>query len=97
MRFSFNPLALDEASHAAQWYREEGSPKAAIDFALSVEAAIALIRKHPGIGTPGTRKTHRLTLDTFPFWLVYRIEEGQLRIISIAHQRRRPGYWAKRR
>jgi toxin ParE1/3/4 len=97
MRFSFHPLALDEAIRGADWYRSEGSPQAARNFTQQIEASIAMLRKHPETGTPSLRQTRRFTLASFPYWLVYRIEGDALRILAIAHQRRRPGYWAKRR
>lgn len=97
MRFSFHPLALDEAIRGADWYKGEGSPQAARSFTLQIEASIAMLRKHPTAGTPTIRQARRFALDTFPYWLVYRIEGDTLHILALAHQRRRPGYWAKRR
>jgi len=32
----------------------------------------------------------------FPFNLIYTIEPGRILIIAVAHQKRRPGYWAYR-
>jgi plasmid stabilization system protein ParE len=97
MRFSFHPLALDEVIRAADWYRGKGSPQSARNFTQQVEAIIALVRKHPGIGKPTIRQTRSIAFDTFPYWLVYRIEGETLRILAFAHQRRRPRYWAGRR
>ncbi|MBS0357172.1 MAG: type II toxin-antitoxin system RelE/ParE family toxin [Proteobacteria bacterium] len=97
MRFSFHPLALEEAVRAASWYRAGGSPRAALNLMANVQSCIELIRRHPDIGTPFVRDTRRLTLESFPYWVVYRIEGDVLRILAIAHQRRRPRYWAKRR
>jgi plasmid stabilization system protein ParE len=42
---------------------------------------------------PGIR---RLLLQKFPYSLFYTIENGDLLILAVAHQRRRPGYWVSR-
>jgi hypothetical protein len=38
-----------------------------------------------------------LYLKRFPYTLVFRVQESFLRVIAIAHQSRRPAYWAGRR
>lgn len=54
--------------------------------------SIELIRAHPGIGTPFARQSRRLPLETSHDW-VYCVEGDILRVLAIAYQRRRPGYW----
>jgi len=34
-----------------------------------------------------------IVLDHFPFRLVYAVEDSAIRIIAVAHQKRRPDYW----
>ena len=96
MRVSFSPDALAEAEAITQRYRDDGSPAAAFDFVRELQISVRLLAEHPLIGTPGIRQTRRIALKRFPYWLVYRPQGDDLRIIAIAHQRRRPGYWSKR-
>jgi plasmid stabilization system protein ParE len=37
--------------------------------------------------------TRRLILDRFPYLVIYQIRASSIRIIAIAHARRREGYW----
>jgi toxin ParE1/3/4 len=38
----------------------------------------------------------RIPLRGFPFAIIYRDVGGQIQILAVAHQRRRPGYWTTR-
>jgi hypothetical protein len=35
-------------------------------------------------------------LRRFPYLVIARITSTELRVMAVAHQRRRPGYWTKR-
>jgi hypothetical protein len=38
-----------------------------------------------------------LPIHRFPYSLVYRVQGGRIRVIAVAAQRRRPGFWRGRR
>lgn len=38
----------------------------------------------------------KVTLERFAYQLVYEIRKGELRLIAVMHQSRRPGYWKTR-
>jgi hypothetical protein len=38
----------------------------------------------------------RYLLQKFPFFIVYSIEPDHIRIIAVAHTKRKPGYWLGR-
>ena len=97
MRVSFNPDALAEAEAAARWYRDNGGSAPAQAFAQELRRVVSLADLQPGIGSPGPRGTSRLYFKRFPYALVFRIQGETLRVIAIAHQSRRPEYWARRR
>ena len=40
--------------------------------------------------------TRRIVLDRFPFNLFYRVTGDEVVVVAVAHQKRRPGYWASR-
>ncbi|MBS1914061.1 MAG: hypothetical protein JST22_18890 [Bacteroidetes bacterium] len=35
-------------------------------------------------------------LIRFPYWLVYSIRANEIRILAVAHQKKRPNYWRSR-
>jgi plasmid stabilization system protein ParE len=55
-----------------------------------------LATEQPAIGVPGQHGTVRLYFKRFPYTLIFRIQESTVRVIAIAHQSRRPAYWAGR-
>jgi toxin ParE1/3/4 len=65
------------------------------------EAEEESIHEHPGSWGPppgvapevGAR---RVLVRGFPFGLVYVELEEEIRVIAVAHSRRRPGYWRDR-
>jgi plasmid stabilization system protein ParE len=97
MKPSFSEEALADITQAADWYIDQGAWTAAV--ALQVEVGLALARAldQPGLGTPGPDGTRVLPVHKFPVSLVYRVAGEDLRVIAIAAQRRRPGYWGGRR
>lgn len=56
-----------------------------------------LLIEFPLMGTELTTRFRSLPLRSFPYVVIYQIGPDSLVINAIAHQRRRPGYWAKRR
>ena len=97
MRVSFNPEALAEAEEATRWYRENGGSSPARAFSQELRRIVQLAAEQPGIGNAGVHGTVRLYFKRFPYKLVFRIQGEYVRVIAIAHQSRRPGYWVGRR
>ena len=97
MRVSFNSEALAEVEEATRWYRESGGLAPSRAFTLELKRVVSLANQQPGIGSPGLHGTFRLYLKRFPYTLVFRIQGEFIRVIAIAHQSRRPGYWTGRR
>ena len=97
MRLSFNPEALAEAEEATRWYRDNGGTLPSRAFVQEMRRVTQLATEQPGIGVPGLQGTVRLYFKRFPYTLVFRVQESFLRVIAIAHQSRRPTYWAGRR
>lgn len=97
MRISFNAEALSEVEEATRWYRENGGAVPARAFTQELRRVVELAAGQPGIGAPGLRGTTKLYLKRFPYTLIFRIQDSSIRVIAIAHQSRRPAYWAGRR
>jgi plasmid stabilization system protein ParE len=88
--------ALEEFLEQVAYYegREKGLGER---FRLAVQAATALAATHPKLGSPWKLGTRRVFPKGFKFSVVYRIEPEELVIFAIAHMRRRPTYWRRRR
>lgn len=97
MRISFNSEALTEAEEATRWYRDNGGSSPSRSFTQELRRVVELAAEQPGIGIAGQHGTIRLYFKRFPYTLVFRIQGASLRVIAIAHQSRRPGYWVERR
>ena len=66
---------------------------------LRVETArvVQLLCDTPNIGEPVSPMYRRFPLSGFPFALIYRVNGDVLQVVAFAHQRRRVGYWSRRR
>lgn len=58
---------------------------------------VQLLCDTPNIGEPVSPMYRRFPLSGFPFALIYRVTGDVLQIVAFAHQRRRVGYWSRRR
>lgn len=50
----------------------------------------------PELGAPWRGTNRRMPLRRFPYSIVYLLLPEEIRVIAIAHQRRKPGYWRGR-
>jgi plasmid stabilization system protein ParE len=67
-----------------------------VEFVLAVDEAIAKIVAAPQ-RWPRFWGAQRYVLDRFPYSLFYRVSDGQVQILAVAHQSRSPTYWRNRR
>ncbi len=95
MNVRFHPAAREELRNARTWY-EERSPLSALGFAQEVDRAIRQIVEAPARYPRAESGTRRFLLSRFPFTLFYRAGQSEIVVIAVAHQKRRPGYWAGR-
>jgi toxin ParE1/3/4 len=93
----FNSLAARELVEAVEYY-DEARRGLGDEFLDEVERAIAFLDQYPEAAPKVGREVRRLLLARFPYSLIYRpLDAGQIRILAIAHQKRRPRYWTRRR
>jgi plasmid stabilization system protein ParE len=95
-RLVIHPEALEEFKTAVSWYLAR-SESAAHNFVSDVDQAVELILESPLRWPVFDYQTRRFVLRRFPFAIVYREKETAIQILAVAHGRRRPGYWKKRR
>ena len=84
-----------EYTNALCWYAERNE-NAALEFESEFDRSIREIAAHPN-RFPKCDDRHRFFLmRKYPFQIIYRIHDGRLVLIAIAHTSREPNYWANR-
>lgn len=93
-----HPAAADEVQEAERHYSAV-HPELGEAFVMALDAALERAQRFPESGRawrksdPGRRV---YGVSGFPYVVIARIRPEELRIIAVAHQRRRPGYWLER-
>jgi plasmid stabilization system protein ParE len=94
---SISPEADRELTDGAVYYAEEGNAELGHAFVEEFERALDLLCVYPQLGTTWRRGRRRFPLRRFPYSIIYYIKDEELRVIALAHHRRKPNYWAGRR
>jgi plasmid stabilization system protein ParE len=92
----FDAAAERELNEASDYYDLE-SPGLGDVFLAEVEHALAQLEAFPEASEPLRAGLRRRLLHTFPYALLYSLRTDEIRILAVAHQRRRPFYWEDRR
>ncbi len=88
-------LALADYLEAFAWYRNR-SERAASRFEEAIEKALCLIADAPE-QRPLYDDRHRFyLLKRYPYSIVYRMKNGDVLVVAVAHARRRANYWKDR-
>lgn len=90
------PEAEAELTANERWYAQR-SPSAAEAFIAEVDAAFGRIAEAPETWPRYRRGTRRFVLRRFPFSIVYRTEADVVYVVAVAHAKRRPEYWRRRK
>jgi len=93
--YSFHPLAESELVDAARYY-EARSTGLGHSFLAAVRRAIEQILAYPESSPVVRRGLRRKALRRFPYSLIYGTALGDIKIIAVMHQKRRPFYWKRR-
>jgi len=90
------PSALAELQDAADFYTDRANRDLGLAFVAEFERAANMVLENPTRGAlfRGTRR--RFLLRRFPYSIIYQVATDELRVIAVAHHRRRPAYWASR-
>jgi toxin ParE1/3/4 len=96
MSGTFNPLAELELAEAVEFY-DQAKRGLGDEFLHEVEQAIVFLDRYPEAAPKVGREVRRFVLPRFPYSLIYRhLGKGQVRILAVAHQKRRPRYFTAR-
>ena len=95
MRIELHPEA--DAEFAAQVECYEGKERdLGVRFYREVMTSLDWIAENPLL--PRLRKSYRrVNLKVFPFYVAYVLEEELVWVLAVAHSKKRPGYWMRRR
>ena len=66
------------------------------EFLAEVEHLLLVLRSNPRIGMRAGHGRRVILENRFRCRIVYRILREEVRIIAVAHQKQRPGYWRGR-
>lgn len=81
---------------AARWYEREARGLGG-EFLGEVELAFGSVKARPAAGSPLPTGRRRVLLRRFPYAVVYReLAADLVRVLAVAHFRRRPDYWGRR-
>lgn len=97
MIYRLHPEAANDLRDAAKYYFEHAN--AALSQALFAEfdRATNLLIAQPQWGAPWRAGYRRYLIRRFPYSIFYSIAGDEIRIMAVAHQSRRPGYWRSRK
>lgn len=91
----FDPEAKDEFLDAVQYY-EDCQEGLGYRFRLAIESATQKIAEEPFIYRVLQAPFRRHLVAKFQYSIIYSIEPDHIRIIAVAHTKRKPGYWIDR-
>ena len=95
-----SPEAVDELVEATLWYRAR-RPGLESEFLAEVGRVLPLIQRSPAsfprlLDVPTDLVIRRTLLPRFPYAVVFIDLRTELRVLAVAHTKRRPGYWLNR-
>jgi toxin ParE1/3/4 len=101
MILSFHKEAEQEFEAALNFYQVEAGRAISKGFLNEVVRISKLLQEYPEFGTPVSSLSasglRRYPLKRFPYDLMYRVKGDTIRILAVAHQHRKPGYWQGRK
>ena len=93
----FHRLARAELEKAVDYY-ERQRLGLGLDMQTEVEAVVRRIEQNPQSGALYKNTTFRYrVVRRFPYVVFYRELEDTIWIVAVAHGKRRPDYWSRRR
>ena len=96
----FEDEAAEELAAAVDWY-DHRRPGLGSAFLAALDATSSAIARRPARfplvpGVPPDLGVRRALLQRFPFAVVFIELASEIRVLAIAHGRRKPGYWRDR-
>ena len=96
MNVEFHPEASAEFSEAVDYYEERRS-EVSDRFRDQIRRIVSHLRSRPDLGWPHLAETRMERVPGFPYGVNFLVETDCVRILAVAHFRRRFDYWFDRR
>lgn len=93
---SIHEIAEAEINEAADFYDLE-SPGLGNVFIDEIQRALQSVVEFPAAAPLVRGRVRQRIVTKFPYSLVYSVREREIRILAVAHHKRRPFYWHSRR
>jgi plasmid stabilization system protein ParE len=93
---SIHEVAEAEINEAADFYDIE-SPGLGSAFIDEIQRAIKSISEFPEAAPLVQGRIRKRPIAKFPYSMVYSIRPDEIRVLAVAHHKRRPFYWRGRR
>ncbi len=97
MKLSVSAEAERELEEAIEFYVKSGGTSLGLSLAAEFERTVSLLQSRPLLGAQWLKGFRKFSLRRFPFSIIYAVSKTELRVLALAHFRRKPGYWAKRK
>lgn len=97
MNSSVSLEAERELIDGALFYAREANTELGLAFIAEFERSLGVLCNYPRLGPVWRGTTRRLPLRRFPYTMIYQVKPEEVRVIALAHQSRRPGYWRGRK
>jgi len=88
--------AEEELWNAVTYYEEQQSDLG-LEFEAEVRSAFKAILLNPELWPLQSGNFRKHILPRFPYTIWYEVTSEVIRIIAIAHQKRKPGFWKGRK
>jgi len=85
----FRPEARDQLTDVYQWY-ESRQRDLGRRFLEAAEACFTQILEHPESGAPFQRKTRRISVHDFPYYIVYVAAPDAIVVVAAIHEHSGP-------
>ena len=96
MKVSIAAEAERELIEGARYYTAQANLDLGLAFIAEFERSVEVLRSHPELGARWRHESRRMPLRRFPYSVIYLLYPNEIRILAVAHQRRKPGYWSGR-
>ena len=97
MGLVFHRLIPRDLRTVLDYYMREGGSELAQRFYAEFDQIVAQLAANPRRFHPIAQELRRANFQTFPFHLLYRISNDDVRVLVLRHHRRNPSYGRERR
>jgi toxin ParE1/3/4 len=101
VKLRVHSAAENELQHGAKWYEDQhrGLGEQFLDeYQETIHRILAAPLSYARIGTSRSRRIiRRCPLKRFPYYVAYEVLAHHILVLAVAHTKRRPNYWIRRR